>query len=75
VVFYVRANSFEYGMKEAWYNRASFFNLKTMDRKFDLGERLIAFTAAIIDIAEGLPGTFAGNHLAGQLVGVELHRL
>jgi four helix bundle protein len=44
------------------------FKLKIMERKFDLAERLIAFAAAIIDIAEGLPGTFAGNHLAAQLV-------
>jgi four helix bundle protein len=39
-----------------------------MDRKFDLTDRLIAFAVTIIDVAEGLPGTFAGNHLAGQLV-------
>jgi len=39
-----------------------------MDKKFDLDERLIDFATTIIDISEGLPGTFAGNHLAGQLV-------
>jgi len=39
-----------------------------MDRKFDLDERLIAFAVAIIEVSEGLPDTFAGNHLAGQLV-------
>jgi four helix bundle protein len=39
-----------------------------MERKFDLTERLIAFAATIIEIAEGMPGTFAGNHLAGQIV-------
>ncbi len=39
-----------------------------MSRKFDLDERLIEFAAVIIDIAESLPKTLAGNHLAGQLV-------
>lgn len=38
------------------------------DRKFDLDERLISFAAAIIDVAEGLPKTIAGNHLSGQLI-------
>jgi four helix bundle protein len=39
-----------------------------MNRKFDLDERLIDFAATIIGISEALPKTFAGNHLAGQLV-------
>jgi four helix bundle protein len=39
-----------------------------MERKFDLDERLINFSAAIIDVSEGLPKYFAGNHIAGQLV-------
>lgn len=39
-----------------------------MERKFDLDERLIEFASKIIDIAETLPKTVAGNHLAGQLV-------
>lgn len=39
-----------------------------MERKFDLNERLIKFAATIIDVAEVLPKTFAGNHIAGQLV-------
>ena len=39
-----------------------------MKRKFDLDERLINFAVAIIDISENLPKTFAGNHIAGQLV-------
>lgn len=39
-----------------------------MERKFDLDERLIDFAAAIIDVSEALPKTFAGNHIAGQLV-------
>jgi four helix bundle protein len=32
-----------------------------------LEERLIEFAVAITDIAEALPHTFAGRHLAGQL--------
>jgi four helix bundle protein len=39
-----------------------------MERKYDLDERLINFADLIIDISEALPKTFAGNHLAGQLV-------
>jgi four helix bundle protein len=39
-----------------------------MDRKYDLEERLINFGVAMIKTAEKLPKSFAGNHLAGQLV-------
>jgi four helix bundle protein len=39
-----------------------------MERKFDLEERLIRFSVEMIKIAESLPRTFAGNHLAGQLI-------
>lgn len=39
-----------------------------MERKFDLDERLIAFASNCIDITENLPKTFAGNHIASQLV-------
>ena len=38
------------------------------DRKYDLEERLINFGVAMIKTAEKLPKSFAGNHLAGQLV-------
>ncbi len=38
------------------------------ERNFNLDERLIAFAAKIIDVAEALPKTFAGNHLSGQLI-------
>ncbi len=31
-------------------------------------QRLIKFAVLIIEIAEGLPKTFAGNHLAGQMI-------
>lgn len=39
-----------------------------MTRKYDLDERLIDFADKLIDISEALPKTFAGNHIAGQLV-------
>jgi hypothetical protein len=39
-----------------------------MERKYDLDERLINFAVAVIDISEVLLKTFAGIHIAGQLV-------
>jgi four helix bundle protein len=36
--------------------------------KSNLEDRLIKFAVLIIEIAEGLPKTFAGNHLAGQMI-------
>ncbi len=38
------------------------------NKKFDLEERLIDFAVRIIKIAESLPKTRIGNHIAGQLV-------
>ena len=38
------------------------------ERNFNLDERLIVFAAKIIDVAEALPKSFAGNHLSGQLI-------
>lgn len=37
-------------------------------RVFDLEDRLIDFAVRIIRMAESLPQTRAGNHIAGQLV-------
>lgn len=37
-------------------------------RVYDLEERLIAFAVMVLDIAEELPDTRTGNHIAGQLV-------
>jgi four helix bundle protein len=34
----------------------------------DLEDRLIRFSVTIINIAEALPQTFAGKHLAGQII-------
>ena len=37
-------------------------------KKFDLEERLIDFAVRIIKLAESLPKTRIGNHIAGQLI-------
>jgi len=39
-----------------------------MGKKYDLEERLINFASDSIDVAESLPKTFAGNHIASQLI-------
>lgn len=36
-------------------------------RVFDLEERLIIFSVQVLNLAEQLPNTYAGKHLAGQL--------
>lgn len=38
------------------------------NRKYDLEERLLEFSSAIIDLSEKLPTTRAGNHVAGQIL-------
>jgi four helix bundle protein len=37
-------------------------------KDFDLEERLIDFAVRIIQVAESLPNTKIGNHIAGQLI-------
>ena len=37
-------------------------------RKYDLEERLVAYTCRMIDVVEALPTTRAGNYISGQLV-------
>jgi hypothetical protein len=37
-------------------------------RQFDLEDRLLEFTSAVIDLSESLPATRAGNHVAGQIL-------
>jgi len=39
--------------------------------KYDLEERLLEFTANIVRLADSLPNTKAGNHIAGQLLRCE----
>lgn len=36
--------------------------------KFELEERLIEFSVLIIELANQIPNTKAGNHLSGQLI-------
>jgi four helix bundle protein len=36
--------------------------------KYDLEERLLNFTVSVVRIADSLPDTKAGNHIAGQLL-------
>ena len=36
--------------------------------RYDLEERLLEFTAGVIDIVESLSATRAGSHIAGQLI-------
>jgi four helix bundle protein len=36
--------------------------------KYDLEERLLNFTACVVRLADSLPNTKAGNHIAGQLL-------
>ena len=42
--------------------------MSKVNRIFDLEERLIDFAVRIIRIAESLPKTKVGNHIAGQLI-------
>jgi four helix bundle protein len=42
------------------------------ERKYDLEDRLINFSARIIDVVEALPNTRAGNYIAGQLIRCDL---
>jgi four helix bundle protein len=37
-------------------------------QKYDLEERLLTFAANIVRLADSLPGTKAGNHIASQLL-------
>ena len=39
-----------------------------MNTNYDLEERLLEYSARIIRLVERLPGTRAGNHIAGQLL-------
>ena len=37
-------------------------------RKYDLEDGLLEFTAKVVQLADSLPNTKAGNHIAGQLL-------
>ena len=36
-------------------------------RKFDMEDRLVAFSVLMLKVADALPKTYAGQHLSGQL--------
>ncbi|MDP6505590.1 MAG: four helix bundle protein [Planctomycetota bacterium] len=38
------------------------------ERKYDLEERLLRYSAAIIRLTENMPGSRAANHVGGQLL-------
>jgi four helix bundle protein len=38
------------------------------ERKFDLEDRMLEFTACLIKMVDALPASRAGNHIAGQLL-------
>ena len=48
------------------YDRIIF--LKYGKKKYDLEVRLVNYTCRMIDVVEALPGTRAGNYIAGQLI-------
>src|SRR5512142_1174261 len=43
-------------------------NAPVKQARFDLEERLLAFSARIIESVDALPNTRAANHIAGQLL-------
>jgi four helix bundle protein len=55
-------------MKKTILNSELRLNKKMTKRKYDLEERLLAFSVRIIKIVEQLPNTKTGNHVAGQLL-------
>src|SRR5438045_4762396 len=42
--------------------------MKNANQTFDISERLIKFASLIIELCEILPPTFAGRHIAGQMI-------
>ena len=44
----------------------SFWSME--QKKYDLEYRLVNYTCIMIDVVEALPGTRAGNYIAGQLI-------
>ncbi len=38
------------------------------DKKYDLEDRFVDYTCRMIDVVEELPGTRAGNYIAGQSI-------
>ena len=58
-----RENEGNYSAKKADTNGAS-----GTEAKFDLEDRLLEFTAALLKLVDALPTSRAGNHISGQLL-------
>jgi four helix bundle protein len=66
----VREDEGDYGAKTETFNvqRSTLNAQRRKETRFDLEERLLAFSACIIELVDLLPNTRAGNHVAGQLL-------
>ena len=49
-------------------NEEDEYRARQKGRAYDLEERLVEFAVSIIGVAERLPKSPAGNHIAGQLI-------
>src|ERR1700730_17644817 len=66
----VREDEGDYGAKTETSNvqRSTLNAQRRKETRFDLEERLLAFSARIIELVDLLPNTRAGNHVAGQML-------
>jgi four helix bundle protein len=66
----VREDEARYGAESKTFNaQRSTLNVQPQKgSRFDLEERLLKFSAAIIRLVDALPNTRAGNHVGGQLL-------
>jgi four helix bundle protein len=58
-----RENEGNYSVRKADTN-----GTKGTEPKFDLEDRLLEFTARLLKLVDTLPTSYAGNHIAGQLL-------
>jgi len=66
----VREDEGRYGadFKTHTVQRSTFNVQRQKGAHFDLEERLLKFSAAVIELVDALPNTRAGNHIGGQLL-------
>ena len=64
----VREDAGNYGhdLETSNAQRSTFNVQREKERRFDLEERLLEFSARIIEIVDALPNTRAANHVGGQ---------
>ena len=62
--FNIQHSTLNDGNENPW----AIYDGENIGRKFDLEERLLEFTSAVIDLTEKLPNTRAGNHVANQIL-------